>query len=372
MNTAAGSNAQLLRDGAVVPAAASTGQAAQPAAGRYPVLFTATAGEYFRIWIVNLCLTILTLGIYSAWAKVRKKRYFYAHTRIDGDNFEYRANPIAILKGRLVAVGAVALFYGLGQFAPSYQWTVLVAAVFVVPWLLVRSLAFNAFNTAYRNIRLHFRGTYAACLKLIIGYGLLVVVTLGIGYPYLKTRMLEFMCRNHYYGTSKFEVADLKGPLFRIYSYAIGMGMLGGVAIFAIITGVVISSDAGRGASALPPGSDLMITIAVYVGYLLIFAYLRARVANAVFNNLVVGPVQFECSLRARDMFALYLVNIIAIIVTLGLATPWAVVRTMRYRAEKMVLVAGAGLGHFVQSESSQVGAAGEEMGEVFGIDIGM
>ena len=30
--------------------------------------FTGKTGEYFRIWIVNLALTILTLGIYSAWA----------------------------------------------------------------------------------------------------------------------------------------------------------------------------------------------------------------------------------------------------------------------------------------------------------------
>ena len=40
--------------------------------------FTGTGSEYFRIWIVNLLFTILTLGIYSAWAKVRKLRYFYA------------------------------------------------------------------------------------------------------------------------------------------------------------------------------------------------------------------------------------------------------------------------------------------------------
>src|SRR3954470_15403338 len=70
---------------------------------RYPIVFSATAGEYFRIWIVNLALTILTLGIYSAWAKVRKKRYFYGHTSIDGDTFDYRGNPIAILKGRIIA-----------------------------------------------------------------------------------------------------------------------------------------------------------------------------------------------------------------------------------------------------------------------------
>jgi uncharacterized membrane protein YjgN (DUF898 family) len=104
----------------------------------------------------------------------------------------------------------------------------------------------------------------------------------------------------------------------------------------------------------------------------MVFGYLRARIANATFNNLTLGPVRFECALRARDMFALYLVNIVAIIATLGLATPWAVVRTMRYRAERMTLVSPEGLERFVQGESSQVGAAGEEVGEMFGIDIGL
>ena len=39
-----------------------------------PLAFHGSARDYFRIWIVNLCLTLLTLGIFSAWAKVRKKR----------------------------------------------------------------------------------------------------------------------------------------------------------------------------------------------------------------------------------------------------------------------------------------------------------
>ena len=40
------------------------------------LVFKGTTRDYFRLWIVNLCLTLFTLGIFSAWAKVRKKRYF--------------------------------------------------------------------------------------------------------------------------------------------------------------------------------------------------------------------------------------------------------------------------------------------------------
>src|SRR5260370_8359218 len=88
---------------------------------RHPVEFTADAGEYFRIWIVNLALAIVTLGIYSAWAKVRKRRYFYGHTRVDGDTFDYRPNPIAILKRRLIPVAPSPSFSPHSPFPPLHS-----------------------------------------------------------------------------------------------------------------------------------------------------------------------------------------------------------------------------------------------------------
>ena len=331
---------------------------------RYPVEFTASTGEYFRIWIVNLALTILTIGIYSAWAKVRKKRYFYAHTRIDGENFEYRANPIAILKGRIIAVGALALFYGVGQFAPSFQWVFFIAAIFVVPWLLVRSMAFNAYNTAYRNIRLHFRGTYGACLKLLLIWGPVAVFTGGLGYPHLKIRLVRFAAENHFYGATQFAIGDINNLFHHIYLKAFGLG-------FLLVVGAIAFGFANFGE---PPsgGAGLALTVGGYIGYLLIFAFIRARIANATFNHLTLGPVHFGCKLGAFHLFWLYVVNIIAIIVTLGLATSWAVVRTMRYRAEKMTLLATGGLESFVAAESAPVSAAGEEVGEMFDVDIGL
>jgi uncharacterized membrane protein YjgN (DUF898 family) len=71
--------------------------------------FTGSGSEYFRIWIANLLLTIVTFGIYSAWAKVRRTRYFYDSTRVAGSSFEYHGEPVGILKGRLVAVAFLGL-----------------------------------------------------------------------------------------------------------------------------------------------------------------------------------------------------------------------------------------------------------------------
>jgi uncharacterized membrane protein YjgN (DUF898 family) len=365
----AGENPYAYSGAADTAANAAAQRPAPAAAGGYPVEFTAAAGDYFRIWIVNLALTILTLGIYSAWAKVRKKRYFYSHTLIDGDSFEYRAVPLAILKGRLIAVGALALFYGVGQFAPSYKWALFVAGAFALPWLLVRSMAFNAYNSAYRNVRLHFRGTDLTCLGIFAGYALLMIVTLGLAYPYMKARLVKFAATNHRFGTTQFEVGDLRQQFRRIFGNGVvGIGLLTGVAV-SILQAV---AHFGFGQPVNSSATRVASTLVSYAGILLILAYSQARYTNATFDNLTLGPVRFESMLRVRELYSLYVVNVIAIIFTLGLATPWAAVRAMRYRAEHLALLAAGGLPEFVSAEADNVSAAGEEVGEMFDIDFGL
>src|SRR5215831_507648 len=82
-----------------------------PAPVEHRFEFRGEEREYFRIWIVNLALTIATLGIWSAWAKVRKQRYFYSSTLLDGSAFGYHGEPLRILKGRLIAAVLVAAYF---------------------------------------------------------------------------------------------------------------------------------------------------------------------------------------------------------------------------------------------------------------------
>ena len=51
-----------------------------PATVEYSFEFRGNTGEFFKIWTVNMLLTIVTLGVFSAWAKVRTKRYFNGNT----------------------------------------------------------------------------------------------------------------------------------------------------------------------------------------------------------------------------------------------------------------------------------------------------
>ena len=65
--------------------------------------FEGSATEYFKIWIVNVLLAIVTLGVYSAWGKVRTESYFYGNTIVNGSSFRYTGDPVKILKGRIIS-----------------------------------------------------------------------------------------------------------------------------------------------------------------------------------------------------------------------------------------------------------------------------
>ena len=336
---------------------------------RYTVKFTAKAEEYFRIWIVNLALTIVTLGIYSAWAKVRKKRYFYGHTLIDGEGFEYRGRPLAILKGRVIAFLLLALYSVGNQFVPMLTPLFMLAVAVAIPWLVVRSLAFNAENSAYRNVQFHFRGTYGEALGVVVGIGLLVLGTFGLAFPWWKARLARFVANHSWYGATRFHLPGLTREFYRYYIKA--GALLFGLFALGILAFVLGASSAGRSMTGVTLGAAIFIG-ALCLSSVLALASIRARITSLIWNHATLGTVRFECTLRTGRLARIYLVNILAIVATAGLAFPWAVVRTMRYRADNMTIIAEEGLDRFTAAESAQVSATGEQVGELFSIDIGL
>ena len=135
---------------------------------REPFVFTGTTREYFGIWIVNVLLTILTLGIYSAWAKVRRQRYFYGNTRLAGAAFEYHARPVQILVGRIIVLVLIAAYNVALNFVPVVGGLIAVGLIFAIPWFIMRGLRFSARVTSYRNVRFDHTGTYWGAFQAYI------------------------------------------------------------------------------------------------------------------------------------------------------------------------------------------------------------
>lgn len=75
---------------------------------------------------------------------------------------------------------------------------------------------------------------------------------------------------------------------------------------------------------------------------MLAFAYVQANIGNLVWNHTRLGPLRFRSTLSAGGMAKLYFTNALGILASLGLLTPWAVMRTLKYRVDNMrVLLEG-------------------------------
>jgi uncharacterized membrane protein YjgN (DUF898 family) len=333
--------------------------------------FTGRSGEYFRIWIVSLFLSVVTLGIYSAWGKVRKKRYLYAHTELDGTGFEFRATPLAVLRGRVIALVLLGGFALASHVLPLAQLVFIVILLALTPWIVVAASRFNARNSAWRNITFGFNGGIGEAAKVFLAFGALAMVTLGFAYPYARMRRARYIIERHRFGETQFR-ADLTLGGF-LLAYLLAMLMLVGsmVLLFlATIAIVFVTGAAGRqsGASAAALAPVAMI----YVVYLVVFAFLRARIGNLTLDGVVVGPLRCRSTLRARDLVWLYLSNIVAVLATVGLATAWVTIRMARYRAKNLYLIGEGTPGDFTGIATANVGATGSEVSDLFDVDVSL
>jgi uncharacterized membrane protein YjgN (DUF898 family) len=419
------------------------------------VEFRGKAGEYFGIWIVNLLLSIVTLGIYSAWAKVRRKKYFYNNTLIGGVGFDYHARPIAILKGRVIAFILFILYQLAAKFSPILAGVLLILFLIALPWIFVRGLTFNARNSSHRGLRFDFDGSYGQAALVLLLYPILILISFGLAMPFVVQRMNQFIFNHHKFGVSHFEMKALVGDFYKIYLKLFGVVLLLGV-LAAIAMKMVMPSSTHyssleteqgyysqttthenmggfikvanvEGESATTSEADdylnsltpqeraefeaqmeqleqkmqgqseekakrknpfenlstkakqygpafflaMFIPIILYGVVICSFvAYTKSRISNLIWNHTTLEHIGFASNQRMRDLLWIYLSNMFALIITLGLATPWAQIRLARYHMEHLAVTGEADLDKFVGEKKEATRALGEEIAEMFDVDL--
>lgn len=329
-----------------------------------PFEFTGRAGEYFKIWIVNILLTFLTLGIYSAWAKVRTRRYFYGNTFLQDSSFEYLADPLKILKGRLIVFGFFVLY--------AIATTIAVAAgalfglffLLIFPWVFVRALAFNARNSSYRNIRFDFNASYGRAAGVFIGGGVLAALTLGLGYPYFVYLRSKFVVGKSGYGSTPFGFSARAANFYGVYLVAfVGIVLAIGLAWVLLAAGAVPEE-------LMTGGWLAVILFYGSLGFLMV--YLQTSITNLVWSNAHLGDHRLENTLRTTQMLWIHVSNTVAIVLSFGLLIPWATIRKVRYRLDNLKLLAAGELDDFIAGEQETVAAAGGEIADFFDFDLGI
>jgi uncharacterized membrane protein YjgN (DUF898 family) len=350
-------------------------------ASAYPPLalrFTGRGGEYFGIWIVNLLLTILTLGIYSAWAKVRRIQYFYRHTELANSSFDFHGSPTKILFGRLIALAMILVYnYTVRVRSP---WILLVLVVFAVilPWLLRNSFRFRLYNTSWRGTRFHFRGSVLGAYRVFLLNGFLALVTLYLLAPFTHQRFKAYQHNNSWFGRARFSFHASAGRFYLIYlillAAIVGFGVVIGLAGFG--STFMALGQVQKSGGHVDPRAIIKPLLYLY-GALLLFGILigplfHALLTNLIWSNTRLENHRIECRMSPWMLMWIGASNFVLVVLTVGLFIPWASVRLTKYQVECIRLLPTSDLQEFVAAEPERVGAIGEEVATAFDFDIAL
>lgn len=353
-----------------------------------PLIFTGSGAEYFRIWVVNIVLTIVSLGVYSAWAKVRKAAYFARNTRLLGDSFEFTANPWAILRGRFLALVLLGFYTFAFDFSLLLGLVATAALLASAPLLFASATRFRLRNTRWRALRFDFTATGAAAYRTA-----LVVVALwisstvfaalggatsaaiaasvaGLLLPWMHHRMKAFQHRHVWFAGNTSQFRSALGRFYLTYLLA-GVFLLVAGIVAAIVGGSLAAATRGSGH---PEVIGIAIGVAVaLLGYLAAWPYFASRIQRIVWERTSLGPFAFTTTIAFRTLLPIAARNFALLLVTAGLYWPFASIAWARYRIGCM------GIASDVTPEASiaalDPGGSRSTMGEgaadLFGIDIG-
>ncbi|MDR2549559.1 MAG: DUF898 domain-containing protein [Desulfobulbus sp.] len=334
---------------------------------RLPFVFSGSGGEFYKIWVVNVLLTILTLGIWSAWAKVRTMRYFYGNTTLGGNAFEYLAEPVKILKGRLLVFAVFAAFSAVAQFYPLINPIGGLILLVLTPWIVRQSLRFQRHYTAWRGVRFAFVGSLGESFRAFLLWPMLTAFLFFL--PVIWHRQTHYLIDQSCYGSARFANRSTVGNFFVAFAIltmlALALGAAGGMAFAAL----------GQMAQELLPEIRQMSALAGVVlaslAWMVVSALYKVRMVNLRFGKTEIGPHRIVTSYAFGSYLWLVLTNTLGIMLSLGLYYPFAKVRTARYAAAHTEMIVQGDLDDFVASHQAGVSALGGEAADFFDIDIG-
>jgi len=322
------------------PSAAEATAGAESAVSRR-LTFHGSGGTLFGIYVVNILLTIATLGIYRFWGRVKIRRFMLSQTGFEGDRFAYHGTGRELLLGFVKAL----LFVGLPITALSMAarlsgdktihivtqaFTSLLVFLFI-PIAMVGARRYRLSRTSWRGIRFSFRGRVWAFVRLFIVSSILSTLTLTLYYPFFQTRQQGFLVANSYFGRRQFRFDGRGRDLFGAYVIALLL---------------------------------LVPTLGIY------FFWFNARKTRYFWQHTYFETARFRSTMSGGKLMAQTLTNWAMLIVTLGVAWPWVLVRRARFELANLTVEGPLDLTGIVQ-EPQIATATGDALSSLLGADVG-
>ena len=391
------------------PSESAAGARESPSPGhRHGLEFTGSGGEYFRLWIVNLLATLLTLGLYHPWAKARRLRWFHNHTRLGGRAFDFHGRPRQMLRGFLL-VGALFAAYNLaGNVSPLASAVGLLAWAALAPALWRAALRFRLGHTSWSGLRFAFEGSTAGAYAALAGPALAALAALGLltwglgprpdpgalagrlGWlavlaalvvPAAWHALKRYQQGHLAFADRRSEWRATRREAYALWARAAAMALLGFAAL--AVAGFVLAFVAAASGFFAGEGDGasrrvLLPALLGAAGFVLVqalpAAYLQARMQDLVWSRTAASGLRFESRLSFVALLRLRLRNLLLLALTLGLYWPWATVATARLRLSAVTVLSDEPLERLVGAlrAAAPADASGDAAADLAGLDFGL
>lgn len=316
---------------------------AQP--GVSPIRFYGDGSTLFGIWIVNVLLSLVTLGIYSFWGKTKVRKYLWGQTEFMGERFVYHGTGMELFIGALKVIGIIILILALLvvlQLAagPRARAVVLIIAslveivgiILILPMAIVGSWRYRLSRTSWRGIRFSYRGTISQFAWMFYKGAFLTIITIGFYSPWFLTEMHSTITKNIHYGSEKFDFDGNGGDLFLPW----------------FVSGLLSFFTLG-------------LSQIWFLGHR----------SQYYFSRTTLGPTRLMCSLDPMGYVGMMFVNGLLTFITLGFYTPWATIKREQFVLSSLALYGHLDLARIQQETIAMGTATGDALAGVFDVDTG-
>lgn len=351
------------------------------------VNFMGRGDAFFGIFITNVFLSLITVGLYWPWAKAARLRFLWQETEFGGSRFTFHGTGRELFVGMIKALVIFGVIY-LAQIVLNTTTTtvlrftagvVVLAGFFLVPPLAIYgALRYRLSRTSWRGIHAGYRGTLGALLRIQLKGILLSGLTLGIYLPWFWAERYREIMSNIRLGSVRFHFRGTGRDLFKIYlpylivvAVMVVMGIVAGIAVFASLHG------GGSGGAAALVGLIVLIYLVIFACYIaLAVLYFRTATLSQryIVNHLEIEHQGMFYPMRSTvnvwKVVEVKLVNWLLMAVTLGLAWPYVTIRNLKLWMDTTEIDGTLDPDGIVQTEEDFRDASGDDMVTLFDIEV--
>lgn len=324
--------------------------AAAPSGSAPRIDWVAPPQSWVGLSLLNTALRILTLGLYHFWGKTEVRQRIWSAVRVNGEPLEYRGTGGELLRGFLVVfflillpisiIGFVVPFAVKGHPAAEGSYNI-GAWVFLLTLTGVgvhRARRYRLSRTTFRGIRGGLAGRSRGFAWTYFWTMALVPLTLGWLYPYRSLVLYRELTNASRFGDTPFEFHGKSSALYRRF----WLVWVGGIALL-IGVGAVIASAVGPDpkvtAQAMTGAKVARIIGALFGAYFLfglLYAWYAAGRLNYFAAHTKLAGASFKLRATVPSLIWLTASNFVLRFLTLGILSPVAEARSMRYIVERL------------------------------------